>query len=160
MEVAAKELIDGERRATFSDRRNNYRRAALHSIYKKRRSSHRRATDRRDSIYVDKHDPYVVVLALSIMLLCIFDAFFTLRLLSHGSEELNPVLAVLIEIDISLFLLIKFFVTGAAVSFLVMHKYYRIMKVISGYHLLIFCTIVYLALVTYELSMLRHISIL
>ena len=160
METVARDLIDSDRRESTRDRRHNLRQTAIQSLYKKRRIALRRRGDKRKSVYIDRHDPKTVMLALGIMLMSICDAFFTMRLLSHGSEELNPVLAALIDIDLSLFLFIKFFITGGAVSFLVMHRYHLILNRISGQQLLVFCAVVYMALIAYEINMLRHVSIL
>lgn len=160
METIARDIIDCERRTSRQDRRHNHRQAAIQSFYKKRRTARRRVCDRKKPVYIDIHDPKTVMLALGIMLMSICDAFFTMRLLSYGSEELNPVLAALIEIDLTLFLFIKFFITGAAVSFLVMHRFHLILNRVSGQQLLVLCALIYMVLIAYEINMVRHLPIL
>ena len=138
-----------------AERRINKRKAALNAVYRKRRRSIRRDTDSLNGIYVDAHEPQIGVLSTGLMLLCVFDAFFTTILISHGSEELNPILNFLLQIDLSLFLAVKFFITGACITFLVMHKHHRLLNIVSCYHLLVASVVIYSLLIFYELSMLR-----
>ena len=71
-----------------------------------RREKNRRLGEDKN-YYVDRYEPKYLVLVISILLLCLMDALLTLVLLNHGGVELNPVMAVLIEKDATLFLTVK-----------------------------------------------------
>lgn len=147
------------RRYPSNQRRTNMRRAALHSCYRNRRKAIRRDTDSLVGSYVDSHENRIAYLVLSAMLCSVLDAFFTLRLMEHGSYELNPFMAYMINNNVMLFLGFKFFLTGAGFSFLVMHKHHLLFNRISGYQLIIFGFVCYLTLIGYELTMIRHLPI-
>ena len=153
-EFGSSNAVSGDCRRQRVERRVNNRKAALHAVYSKRRRSIRRDTDSFNGSYVDAHEPQIGVLSAGLMLLCVFDAFFTTILIRHGSEELNPILNYLLQIDLSLFLAAKFFITGASITFLVMHKHHRLLNIVSCYHLLIASVVIYTLLIFYELSML------
>lgn len=149
-----------DRRSQRIERRNNQRKAAVQAVYRRRRQTIRRASDNLSNIYIDTHEPRLLVLSTGLMLLCVLDAFFTTILLLHGSEELNPLLNYLLQIDLSLFLAAKFVVTGLCIGFLVLHKHHRLWNTISCYHLLIASVVIYTLLVCYEFSMIRHLPVL
>ena len=144
-----------ERRVQRIERRVNQRKAAVNALYRKRRHSVRRVSDDLNGVYVDTHEPQIWYLSTGLMLLCVLDAFFTTILIHHGSEELNPILNYLLQIDLGLFLGVKFLITGSSISFLVLHKHHRLLNTVSCYHLLIISVVIYLVLIFYELSMLR-----
>lgn len=165
--VAQREFCETNNHSTFLDRRSqrierriNQRKAAVQAVYRRRRKSIRRASDNLNNIYIDTHEPRLLVLSTALMLLCVLDAFFTTILLNHGSEELNPILEYLLQIDLSLFLAAKFVVTGLCIGFLVLHKHHRLLNTISCYHLLIGSVVIYALLVCYELSMIRYLPVL
>lgn len=149
-----------DRRTRRSERRKNTHRTAVQAIYRRRRNTVRRASDSVNGIYVDTHETHLWYLSTGLMLLCVFDAFFTTILITHGSEELNPLLDYLLQIDLSLFLGVKFLVTGLCISFLVLHKHHRLFNTVSCYHLLVGSVFIYAVLICYELSMLRFLPLL
>jgi len=144
-----------DRRVQRIERRVNKRKAAIHALYRRRRQSTRRSTDAIHGVYVDTHERSLWYLATGLMLLCVFDAFFTTVLIHHGSEELNPILDYLLQIDLSLFLAVKFIMTGLCISFLVLHKHHRLLNTVSCYHLLVGSVIIYTVLICYQLFMIR-----
>lgn len=111
-------------------------------------------------MYVDVHEPILFYLAMALMTLSVVDAFFTTLLLENGSEELNPLLAYLMNIDLYAFLAVKFFITGFSILFFIMHKRHRLFNRISCYQLLIASVVIYIGLVGYELNMIRHLAII
>jgi len=149
-----------ERRSTHRERRWNHSKAAVHSFYRKRRKHIRREDDYSVGTYVDTHEPRLFYLAMSLMALSVMDAFFTTLLLSNGSEELNPILAYLLGLDMYVFLGAKFLITGSCAVFFIMHKHHRLFNVVSCYQLLVLSVAIYFLLVCYELSMVRHLPII
>ena len=149
-----------ERRETHKERRCNQAKAAINSFYRNRRKHLRRENDDVTGVYVDAHEPKLWYLAITLMTLSVLDAFFTTLLLANGSEELNPLLAYLLQIDLWVFLAVKFFITGASIVFFILHKHHRLLNTVNCYHLLVFSVAVYFILICYELSMVRHLIII
>lgn len=140
------------------DRRNNSMRTAVHSLYRNRRTDVRRVDDEAVNVYVDRHEPWLVYMALGALLLSATDAYFTLALLQHGSYEMNPFMDYFIQKDAQLFFAVKFFMTAACVVFVVMHKNFRFLRLFKGYHVLMASFALYSILICYELSMLLQLN--
>ena len=140
------------------DRRRNSVRTAWHSLYRTRRAAVRRAGDSTINIYLDRHEPWLVYLAIGALFLSATDAFFTLTLLQHGSFEMNPVMDYFIQKDTQLFFIVKFAMTAACVLFVLIHKNFRFLKIFKGYHVLLSAFGLYSLLICYELSMLIQLG--
>ena len=137
-----------------TDRREVNFKSALHSSFRKRRVGPRRDAEVDTPHYVDIHNPievYVVILAIT---LSVMDCFFTLTLIQHGSEELNPIMDYFLQRDVTLFFVVKFCITSFGLLFLIMHKKFMLFNIISGFQLLVGSLVLYTLLVSYELSML------
>jgi hypothetical protein len=94
------------------------------------RQRHRgRRIGERDNIYVDRYTRQDVALILGIFMLNILDAFFTLRWLEMGGGEGNPLMDMLIQTNVQIFLLQKCVVVGLWLVILVIHKNFRIARV-------------------------------
>jgi hypothetical protein len=126
------------------------------SLVKGRRKEARRDYDREKSQYLDVHEPSVLAVTLGIVLLCIADAYLTLGILQRGGEELNPFMLMLLQQDVMLFFSVKFILTTLCLMFTVVHKQFKILKTISGYHILYGVFIIYTALVYYEIILLAR----
>lgn len=108
--------------------------------------------------YVDRYDPRYRMMAIGLMLLSALDAFFTMTLLSLGSEELNPVMGWLLAGNTDTFFYGKMGITALGVLLLVPHHDFMWLRVIPVRFLLqAFCA-VYGALVVYETSMLIFVG--
>ncbi len=110
----------------------------------------RRAGERRDigsaNIYVDRYEPALAAVLVAIGLLCVLDAFFTLLYIQKGGEELNPVMAAVIEWGPTPFVAFKCAVTDLGLVVLCVHKNFKFVKPVIGVLLGI-----YLALFAYHL---------
>ena len=151
--LSEEQLVNSNRSAD-QDRRQNQARAALYSLFRRRRATVRRGEELHKPQYVDIHEPWVIMVTVGVLLLSIFDSIFTLRLLQMGSEELNPVMDYFIQRDTDLFFAAKFIMTATCVFFLVMHKKFKLFNMISGYQMLVGTFAMYCCLVSYEISML------
>jgi hypothetical protein len=116
----------------------------------------RRRTARRDDhdYYLDWYHPKLVMTGLTVLMLSCLDAMFTLTLLNRGAYEANYLMALLLEIDHALFVAVKVAITGAGVTFLLMHANFNIMRITNGRRLLQWMVPVYGLLITYELVLL------
>lgn len=126
----------------------------MYSLFMRRRQGPRRILDVGKPHYVDIHEPAILALSLVIVLLCVADAFFTLTILQRGGEELNPFMRLLLEKDVVLFFAVKFLLTSFGLVFTVIHKHFRIFKMISGYHVLYGVFVMYAVLIYYEVLLL------
>jgi hypothetical protein len=106
-----------ERRAE-TDRRRHSTWSFVYGGVRPRRRSGRRTGDTH-RVQLDWHEPRVLYIALSILLMSCADALFTLNLLAVGGEELNGVMRVLLDRDVRWFLWSKIGLTGIGIVALV-----------------------------------------
>lgn len=139
------------------ERRRRNLKAFLCQFSKGRRRRERRKYAQHHGHYVDLHEPKLLLITLSILLLCVVDIYFTLTLLQNGGVELNPFMRALLEQDVWLFYLGKYTLTAVCLIFLVAHKHFRLFKNITGRDLLQTVLLAYLLLIGYELSLLSLI---
>jgi hypothetical protein len=124
----------------------------LYGNFKPRRRGARRS-HQHHSQFVDWHDAHLLGVALAILLLSSIDAFLTLNLLTHGAEEVNPMMAGLLH-NVRIFAAVKMGLTGIGVVTLVVLARCRVfgrLRVDVGLYLSLIC---YVVLVGYEFSLL------
>lgn len=146
-------MTDDSCRRIRVDRRQGTWRTFAYSMVKNRRTGDRRADYDDEPAYVDIHGPKIFFGATLLMLFCVLDAFFTLELMQHGSTELNPFLAMMLEKDVAWFFVSKYLITAFCVFWLVMHKKFTFFG-IKGRNLLSIAIMLYGILITYQVSML------
>ncbi len=119
-----------------------------------RRSHARRARDCKN-YYVDRYKPSYLYIVLATFVLSCLDAAFTLQLLSMGAaKEINPVMRILIDSNVQLFLLIKFALTASGLIYLAVHMNFHFFKLVKVKHLIYGFFAIYLMLIKYELILL------
>lgn len=138
-----------ERRTEDVDRRRTSVRSVLFGAFMPRRRTGRRVSDRHFPI--DWHDPYLLILALLMLLLSVTDAFMTITLLSHGGEETNPLLAFVLNDHPNLFATIKMALTGFGIVVFFAVARVRLLGLISVRLVFQVLVLAYLALVIYEI---------
>lgn len=122
------------------------------------RKRFRRAEDARRHFIVDIYNPYLVGVIVFTLVLCIADAFFTLKLVSENFQELNPVMDFFLKLGPLPFMLVKYFMTGIGMTtLLVLNNYYLWQGRIKTGALLLIFPLLYLMLVIYEIIMVRHL---
>lgn len=119
-----------------------------------RRTAIRRHNDTTGT-YLDRYQPGVVLVTIGILIFSGLDATLTLILLAKGTAtEANPLMRVLIERDIQLFVNVKMFITAFALLLLAMHAHFTLFKKIRVKQVMRGLLGFYAALVGYELIML------
>jgi hypothetical protein len=119
-----------------------------------RRRELRRTTD-SSGVCLDWHPPALFVVALGIVLLSSLDAGLTLILQQRGATEVNPIMTLLIERDVQLFVNIKLFMTTFPLVLMVAHSgivlfhRWKVAQLVHG----LFGT--YVVLIGYELLLLN-----
>jgi hypothetical protein len=140
-----------------TERRRSVLRALWHGNFKRRRLAPRR-THERHAVVTDWFHPQWLGVGILILLLCCADAVLTLTLINHGAYELNPVMAPLLEGTGREFALVKFGLTAVGIVLLTVLARLRVFGRSVGY-LLYLILAGYLALVGYELFLLRNIPL-
>jgi hypothetical protein len=99
-------------------------------------------------IYVDRFPAGMCLLLVGIFLLNVLDAVFTLLHLQQGGEELNPIVARIIDFGPQQFFFIKSAITFGCLLFLLFHIRFRYVQRIFGtvfaIYLLVLCYHLYL----------------
>ncbi len=131
------------------DRRQPSLKGFIYGLFLARRRGPRRAENYLNH-YSDWYDVKLLVLSLSLLLLSCLDAAMTMRLLSLGAVEMNPIMDELLKKGTNYFIWIKIGVTALCLIVLVAHNRLKIFKVIRVDLILITAVFMYLGLVTYE----------
>ena len=86
-----------------------------------------RRDEEREGAFVDVHGPRILLMTVSIVALNLLDAWFTLLFLSHGGQELNPMVQFVLDLGGHPwpFLLLKTVGIGCLCAFLVLTKNFR-----------------------------------
>lgn len=135
------------------DRRVFTMSTALKSLTLTRRKKHRRH-DENPNAQKDWYHPKLFVLVIGIMLLSILDAFLTLKLLSNGAIEANPIMNYFLGIGVSAFIMSKMLLTGASIMFLTALSSYLFLDRFLISKLITISFIGYMVLISYELILL------
>ena len=146
-----------ENRAERIDRRRFTWRTIVYGFVYSRRKGHRRVDD-GEAQYTDFPEPYLVVLAVAVMILSSLDAFLTLILLDRGATEINPIMAVLIGEGTLAFASSKMLLTGFSVLLLVFLARAHIFNRVRVGLMLAAAFIGYAVLVFYEIILLSGSS--
>ena len=145
-----------ERRAR-TERRRSVLRALWHGNFKRRRVAPRRSLERH-AVVTDWFHAQWLGVSILILLLCTFDAVLTLTLINHGAYEINPFMDPLVQGAGRGFALVKFGLTALGVVLLTILARLRMFGRMVGYLLYVILA-AYIALVGYELFLLRNIPI-
>ena len=137
----------------IDERRQFGWRTVVYGFARSRRRAPRRSTE-HEPLFTDWHHPWLFFLGTGIMLLSSLDAFFTLKLLSDGAVEVNPIMAALLGHSTTVFAVTKMTLTGFGIMALVFLARSRLFnRVRTGIFLTVFFSI-YCCLVCYEFLLL------
>ena len=146
--------IPGERRGCY-DRRTVSLRSFVQGGVTPRRRRVRRADEA--SAFVDWHEPHLLFMAMTILLLSVADAFLTLTLLTQGGQEANPLLAYVLDNFPRAFAGVKMLLTGIGVVVLVALARATVFRIIRVVTLMHWCLVAYVILIFYEWWLLRSL---
>ena len=140
--------MTGERRATADQRRAPTKPVSVHSLGGRREKARRAGEER--NYYVDRYEPRYLLLIGLILVLCVLDAYFTLKILELGGKEMNPFMSILLFKKPVLALTIKYLGTAVAVVFILVHKNFVVFRRLRVSDLIYVVFFVYLSVVAYE----------
>ena len=146
-------------RRTPAERRLSIFHALWRSSFARRRRGPRRETD-RPSVMTDWFQPHLLAAAIIILILSTMDALLTLALVSRGAVEINPLMEPLVRGSGHGFAFWKIGVTSIGVIVLTMSARLRILGKIAVESILYLVLCGYLAIVGYEIALLRSIAVL
>lgn len=136
-----------------TDRRTQTVQSVFYGAMNPRRRANRRPED--DQVYiVDLHDKRLVFLGMTIVMMSIMDAFFTLNIVALGGEELNLVMKVLLDTDTFSFVLVKYWMTAIGVVCLIAMARMRFAGVLRVHRILQGICGMYACLMIYEVYLL------
>jgi hypothetical protein len=148
-------MLHPERRVQ-TDRRNKHTSPLTFSSLTGSRQHLRRVDDRASARYVDRYGTRSVFTVLFIVALSVTDATFTLKLVSLGAQELNPVMDFFLQYGPIPFLVAKYLITGSCLVWFLVHKNFSIWGgSVSVKSILITVLVMYGALIFYELLLLN-----
>jgi hypothetical protein len=151
-ELSPPEPAAAERRVAV-DRRRPSLRSFIKGGFKPRRRTGRRASQHH--LPIDWHEPYLLFLSLTILLLSVADAFLTITLIMGGASEANPLLAFVLHEHPELFATLKMGLTGTGVLVLVAVARVRLLRLMPVGVVLQGVFVGYVALIAYEWWLLR-----
>jgi len=132
-----------------SDRRKFPTRPFSKYMFKGKRR-HARREEEDQNYYVDRYDAKYLALVLSILLLCVFDAYFTLKIIHDGGKELNPLMIKFLDRFPEMSLLVKYLITVISLVILLVHKNFILFGKVKAYFFLYVIFFLYFFLVFYE----------
>ncbi len=109
-------------RRIIADRRQKPTKPFSRYVLFGRRRSIRRRKDRKTHMYVDLYGHYLLLSLLLIILLSIFDAYFTIFHVERGAREINPFMNFLIGYGNIYFFAIKYILTALGLLVLCIYK--------------------------------------
>ena len=137
-------------RRVLTDRRQKPTKPFSRYILFGRRRSVRRKTDQKTHIYVDLYGHDLFLFLLLIILLSIFDAYFTIFHVEKGAREINPFMNFLIGYGNIHFFIIKYVLTVLSLILLCIYKNLLIARTtiiaIFIFYLTVFANHIYLIL--------------
>jgi hypothetical protein len=139
------------------ERRSQTLRSLASGSFKRRRHGPRRVGDASIAV-TDWYAPQWLAAALLILILCVTDALITLALLAHGAREANPLMDTIVHGDGRSFVAFKFGLTSSGVVLLILLARVKAFGRLPVSVLLYGVLVAYLWLVSYELSLLRHLA--
>jgi hypothetical protein len=119
-----------------------------HSLRGYRRKARRQEEDR--NYYVDRYEPRYLILISLILVLCILDAYLTLKIIDLGGRELNRFMLVFINRTPVAALVFKYLVTAVSIVFILIHKNFLVFGRLRVSSLIYIFFCVYLTLIAYE----------
>jgi len=162
--------FETERRSQ-DDRRHRSTRAISRHSHRGKRQHIRRSKDlyptnkgsgkgSSKGFYIDKYDPKMLFTILSILLLCLADAYMTTLIIAQGGEELNILMELLIKESIFMFIVGKYLLTSSGLIFLVAHRNFNICYGFKVTYALFGLLLIYIILIAYEISILTSENLL
>ncbi len=103
-----------------------------------------------ENYYVDWYESHYFILIVFILIMCVMDAYLTLKILHFGGQELNPLMLIFFNNLPILSMIFKYLITAVCITIILIHKNFIVFGKVKVYHIIYFVLAVYLILVLYE----------
>ena len=143
-----------DNRRKLSDRRRSRLKTIICSLHMGRRKEPQRQAEKNRPYYTDIYERWVVIVTTAIGFLSVSDAFFTLKILEKGGQEINPVMEALLSINDTAFLAGKFTLTVVCLFFALIHINFNVLQLFPMRKVLCTILVFYSGLIGYELFLL------
>lgn len=100
--------------------------------------------------YVDRYETRYFAVICAALLLCVMDAYFTIRILHLGGSELNTLMRFLIDRNPTLAIIAKYLGLAVSIVIILIHKNFIVFGRLKVRYLLYAVFILYVVLVSYE----------
>jgi len=126
MEIAKK----NDKRTSPDRRKQPTAFAGRYTFISGRRRTIRREGDKKKHIFVDWYSSRLLITLLSLLILSLLDAYFTLLLIKdHGVTEANPVMAFYLELGEISFIMEKFLFTAVSIFIFCVYNNFLVTRV-------------------------------
>ncbi len=139
-----------------TERRKLSLRSVIYGAFNPRRRKIRRDEDANHT-FVDYHPRHLLVVSTLVLICSVIDGLFTVHMVNAGLQELNPVLAPLVDGNPVVFALVKIFLTGVGVIALVVTAQARLLSSIRVSAIFYGLFVAYGCVIVYHLYLLRLI---
>jgi len=147
-----------EKRAIPDRRRLPTKPFSRYSLKGRRMKSRRQGEEA--NYYVDRYETKYFAVVCAVLLLCVFDAYLTLKILHLGGNELNPLMLIFIDRKPALAMIAKYLGTAACIVIILIHENFIVFGGLKVRYFLYVVFFIYCALVSYETYVvLTHIRI-
>lgn len=129
------------------------RRQALTKPFSRYTLRGRRMKSWRDTdvnYYVDRYETRYFAVICAALLLCVLDAYFTIKILHIGGTELNALMRALIDKNPALAIVAKYLGLAVSIVIILIHKNFVVFGRLKVRHLLYAVFVLYGVLVSYE----------
>ena len=156
------EIIDRSRIAKVeefrprTDRRKPSLRSLVYGAFNPRRRKIRRDEDANHT-FVDYHPRHLLIISTLVLICSVIDGLFTVHMINAGLQELNPVLAPLVDGDPVIFALVKIFFTAVGVVALVITAQARFLSGVRVSAIFYGLLVAYGCVIVYPLYLLQLI---
>lgn len=148
-----------ERRNIADQRRTPTKPLSRYSFRGRRKKARRAVED--INYYVDRYEPRYFIFISLILILCVLDAYFTLKIMDFGGKELNLFMLFILYRKPIFALVIKYLATALSIIFILIHKNFVVFGKMKVYYLIYIIFSIYFVLVMYEaLVFFKHIKAL
>jgi len=137
-----------ERRKVAERRRKPTKPLSRFSFRGSRKNARR--TNEAENYYVDRYESHYFVMIVFILILCVMDAYLTLKILHFGGQELNLLMLMFFNSQPILSMIFKYLITAVCITIILIHKNFILFEKVRVYHFIYFVLAVYSTLVLYE----------
>lgn len=138
-----------ERRKIADRRSTPTKPLSRYSLWERRKKARRAREDK--NYYVDRYESRYFIMIIFILIFCVLDAYFTLKIIQFGGNELNPLMLIFFNKAPVFSMVIKYLITAGSIIFILIHKNFIVFGKVKVYYFIYVVFSIYFILVMYEI---------